>query len=68
VDGGRTKIQDGKFYAIGDGEEVFVKKLEKRKGEKVRVISVNKKHGSKTVPGKNLRIIGQVLWVGRELA
>jgi len=70
VDQGQTEIITGNIYAIGIDDEVLIKHVDKVPGHYV-LRSANKEYEPINVDlqdeSLNVRIIGRVLWMGREL-
>ncbi len=70
VDQGQTDIITGNIYAIGIDDEVLIKHVDKVPGHYV-LRSANKDYAPINVDlndeSLNVRIIGRVLWMGREL-
>ena len=67
VDTGRTKIYPMCIYAIGIGEIIAIKRLESLPDGRIRTISDNKKYPPEEIPAQDIRILGQVIWLAREL-
>lgn len=67
IDQGRRDIVPGKIFAIGAGDTVMIKRLEMTPDGRVKVISDNKQYDPYIMDGKDLRVIGQVVWFAREL-
>jgi len=70
LDQGQTDIISGSVYAIGIDDEVLIKHVDKVPGHYV-LRSANKEYAPINVDltdeSLNVRIIGRVLWMGREL-
>jgi len=70
VDQGQTEIITGNIYAIGIEDEVLIKYVDRVPGNYV-LRSANKEYTPINVDLRdeslNIRIIGRVLWMGREL-
>lgn len=68
IDCGRKSIYDGCIYGQGIGETITIKRLETLSGGKIGIMSDNR---SEYPPyegnAQDLRIIGQVIWIGRDL-
>jgi len=70
IDQSRTEILAYGVYAVGLEDTVLVKRLEKRPG-KLLLLSDNPRYAPIELRGDELdtvRILGRVIWVGRELA
>lgn len=67
IDRGRQHIFTGKIYAIGVSDTIMIKRLELLPDSKVKIISDNRTYDPYIIEGKELRIIGQVIWFAREL-
>lgn len=69
IDQGQTAVVAHGVYAVGLEDTVLVKRVEKRPGQLV-LLSDNRDYAPIVLAGDELdalRIIGRVLWVGREL-
>lgn len=69
IDQGQTSIVAHGVYAVGVEDTVLVKRVEKRPGALV-LLSDNRDYAPIVLSGDELdalRVIGRVLWVGREL-
>lgn len=69
LDQGQTAVVAHAVYAVGVEDTVLVKRVEKRPGALV-LLSDNKDYAPIVLSGDELealRVIGRVLWVGREL-
>ena len=69
IDQSQTAVVAHAVYAVGVEDTVLVKRLEKRPGALV-LISDNRDYAPIVLAGDELtalRIIGRVLWLGREL-
>jgi phage repressor protein C with HTH and peptisase S24 domain len=68
IDESKKDILAGSIYAVGIDDTIMVKRLEKRpKG--LALLSENTKNETIHMEGEDLnrvRLIGKVLWVGRE--
>ena len=70
IDLTRTNIRDGKIYAIAFEEAIFLKKLQISHPEKLFLVSFNKDYPTMEIDKSEidkLRIIGQCMWVGKNL-
>ncbi|MEW6351431.1 MAG: helix-turn-helix transcriptional regulator [Thermodesulfobacteriota bacterium] len=68
VDSGRKLPTGGSIYAIGIDDVIMVKRLDLLPGAKIRIVSDNTAlYSPFVVHPSELRIIGQVLWVGKTL-
>ena len=67
VDLKRTKPLDGKIFVIDIAGSAVVKELEFLPGPKFKLKSANKSFESPIEYQENVRIVGQVIWVGRSL-
>jgi phage repressor protein C with HTH and peptisase S24 domain len=69
IDQGQTAVVAHGVYAVGLEDTVLVKRVEKRPGQLV-LLSDNRDYAPIVLAGDELdalRVIGRVLWVGREL-
>lgn len=69
IDQGQTAVVAHGVYAVGLEDTVLVKRVEKRPGQLV-LLSDNRDYAPIVLTGDELdalRVIGRVLWVGREL-
>lgn len=69
IDQGQTAVVAHGVYAVGVEDTVLVKRVEKRPGSLV-LLSDNRDYAPIVLSGDELdalRVIGRVLWVGREL-
>ena len=70
VDLNRTTPKDGKIYAIAFGESIFLKKIQFSPPDKILLTSINPNYKPTEVLKQDipkLRIIGQCLWLGKDL-
>lgn len=68
IDRNRTTLHRRRVYAFRDGDELYVKRLEKA-GEHVIVLSDNPDHETRLISGADLdrfAILGEVIWSGRD--
>ncbi|MEW5772976.1 MAG: S24 family peptidase [Thermodesulfobacteriota bacterium] len=68
VDQGQQAVMAGSIYAVGVEDTVMVKRLEKRPGTLV-LVSDNPDYDPVLLRGDelaNVRLIGKVVWIGRE--
>ena len=68
VDQGQSAVMAGSIYAVGVEDTVMVKRLEKRPGALV-LVSDNPDYDPIQLRGDelaNVRLIGKVVWIGRE--
>ncbi len=69
VDKGLAELRSEGYFAIGEGNFINIKRL-KREGDAIQIISDNpdkSMYPTRTIDGEGLRIIGRVIWVGREI-
>jgi phage repressor protein C with HTH and peptisase S24 domain len=69
VDKGLAELRSEGYFAIGEGNFINIKRL-KREGDAIHIISDNpdkSMYPTRLVDGEGLRIIGRVIWVGREI-
>jgi phage repressor protein C with HTH and peptisase S24 domain len=69
VDKGLAELRSEGYFAIGEGNFINIKRL-KREGDSIQIISDNpdkSMYPTRIVDGEGLRIIGRVIWVGREI-
>lgn len=67
IDLQRTKLKEGRIYAVGIGEVLAIKRLEVAGPDLVRVSSVNPSFSSLTLRADELRILGEAVWSARTL-
>ncbi len=67
VDLNRTRLRDGRIYAIAIGDVLAIKRLDVSGPGKIRVTSINPDYSTVVLPGDEVRIIGQAVWTGRAL-
>jgi phage repressor protein C with HTH and peptisase S24 domain len=68
VDHNRTTLRRRRIYAFRQGEELFVKRLEKA-GDQVIVLSDNPDHETRLIGGaelEQLAVLGEVVWSGKD--
>jgi phage repressor protein C with HTH and peptisase S24 domain len=71
IDLDRTRFKEGRLFAVGVGDALFVKRLQiitGPKGPRIRVISVNPECHTWECRPEDIRIVGEVVWFGRTLA
>ncbi|GAB6038417.1 S24 family peptidase [Fundidesulfovibrio butyratiphilus] len=70
IDLSQTEIYTGKIYAVGIDEEIVVKRLDKKPGKLV-LVSDNRQFYPplevELVEESNVRVLGRVIWMGREV-
>lgn len=67
VDHNRTTLRRRRVYAFRDGDELYVKRLE-RAGDHIIVLSDNPDHETRLISGADLdrfAILGEVVWSGK---
>lgn len=65
-----THLTDGSIFVLRFGDELYAKRLQKRFDGSVELISDNKEYKDQLVDKKDineLKIIGKVVWVGKDL-
>ncbi|WP_299001683.1 S24 family peptidase [uncultured Shewanella sp.] len=65
-----VQLTDGSIFALRFGDELYAKRLQKRFDGSVELISDNKEYKDQLVEKKDineLKIIGKVVWVGKDL-
>lgn len=69
VDMSRNAIEEDRLFAIGWFDELAVKRLRRNSSGAVEVVADNPAYPSRTVEhnGDGLRIVGRVVWLGRDL-
>lgn len=67
VDLGRREIQSGKIFALGVGETVMLKRLEYTPANTIKVKSDNQAYEPYELKPDEIRVIGQVIWIARQL-
>ncbi|MBI4803889.1 MAG: helix-turn-helix transcriptional regulator [Desulfovibrio sp.] len=70
IDLSQTEIYTGKIYAVGIDEEIVVKRLDKKPG-KIVLVSDNRQFYPPLEisldESANVRVLGRVIWMGREV-
>ena len=67
IDRGRTTIHEGKIYAIGIHDAIYLKKLVMLPNGRVNVVSENSnRYPPVETDYESLRIIGQIVWAARQ--
>lgn len=64
VDTSQKQIKDGAVYVIRDGELLLVKRLQRRLGNRVEVISDNKAYRAFEASTEELDVVGRAVWKG----
>jgi phage repressor protein C with HTH and peptisase S24 domain len=68
IDRGRTTIHDGGVYAIGIHDALYIKRLIMQPNGRVCVVSENeKRYPTFESDYESLRILGQIIWIARQL-
>jgi transcriptional regulator with XRE-family HTH domain len=68
IDTGRTHIYEGEMYALRMDNTVMIKRLSHRPGDKVIIMSDNKKeYPPYETERKNIHVLAQVVWYARTL-
>ena len=70
IDQSQSHVADNRLYVIGLGETIQVKRVQVRPGL-VILFSTNQRYSPVTLQGDEmdtLRVIGRVLWCGRDYA
>lgn len=70
IDLSQTEIYTGKIYAVGIDEEIVVKRLDKKPGKLVLVSDNRQFYPPLEVEldeSSNVRVLGRVIWMGREV-
>ncbi|GFK94015.1 putative HTH-type transcriptional regulator [Fundidesulfovibrio magnetotacticus] len=70
IDLSQTEVYTGKIYAVGIDEEIVVKRLDKKPGKLVLVSDNRQFYPPLEVTlheGSNVRLLGRVIWMGREV-
>lgn len=68
IDLGRKEVYDGFIYAIGQGDLIYIKRLQGLPGTRIRIISDNERESPPyEADAREIRILGQVIWHAREL-
>ena len=68
IDHNRTTLRRRRIYAFRDGDELYVKRLEKA-GDHIIVLSDNPDHETRLLSGVDLdgfALLGEVVWSGRD--
>jgi phage repressor protein C with HTH and peptisase S24 domain len=67
VDRGRNVLHPGGIYAVRLNDDLYIKRVDGR-GAVARVISDNRQHYEPyDIPVSELHLVGQAIWVGKEL-
>ncbi|WPP47131.1 helix-turn-helix transcriptional regulator [Pseudomonas sp. AN-1] len=64
VDMAHTQIQDGQVFVIRDGETLLVKRLQRKLGGVIRVISDNRLYPEFEATADSLHVVGRAVWKG----
>lgn len=70
VDKSKKQILSGRIYAFRSDNEIFIKRLRRIEGNRIEVTSDNDRFHKPyeiNLEAGNIEIIGQVIWIGREL-
>lgn len=70
IDLDRTRFREGRLFAVGIGDTLFIKRLQLNtgfRGPRMAVISVNSQYRSFECRPDDIWIAGEVLWFGRTL-
>lgn len=71
VDGSRVDISEDGLYVLRLGGWLFVKRVQRLPGSKIRVISINPEYQPFEVdladPPEDIQLLGKVVWFGREV-
>ena len=68
LDTGRTHVYDGSIYALRMDDTIMIKRLSLRPGDKIRVISDNRREYEPYETGRaDVHVIAQVVWFARTL-
>ena len=68
VDRGRQSLISDHIYAIGLDDTVLVKRIKRLGGDRIKLSSDNPDHQPIHVSINNIRVVGQVVWLAREIA
>ncbi|MNZ81990.1 putative HTH-type transcriptional regulator [compost metagenome] len=64
VDMAHTLIQDGQVFVIRDGDTLLVKRLQRKLGGVIRVISDNRLYPEFETAADTLEVVGRAVWKG----
>lgn len=64
VDMAHTQIQDGQVFVIRDGDTLLVKRLQRKLGGVIRVISDNRLYPEFDAAADTLEVVGRAVWKG----
>lgn len=64
MDMGCTQIQDGQVFVIRDGDTLLVKRLQRKLGGVIRVISDNRLYPEFDASADSLQVVGRAVWKG----
>lgn len=67
VDLGRKEVKSGNIFALGVGDTVMLKRLEYTPHNKIKVKSDNPDHDDYELAPQEIRVIGQVIWIARQM-
>jgi len=64
------KPLDGQIFVVRLGDELYAKRIQKRWDGAIELISDNKEYNTQVIPApdlEHLAIVGQVVWVGKDI-
>lgn len=64
MDMGCTQIQDSQVFVIRDGDTLLVKRLQRKLGGVIRVISDNRLYPEFDASADSLQVVGRAVWKG----
>lgn len=67
IDMGRRRVRDGQIFAIGIGETILVKRIFAMPGDLIFIKGDNTQDIPREVGQDDVRILGQVVWLAREM-
>ena len=68
VDRSRRSLVSGHIYAVGLEDSILVKRIFRLPNDRIKLRSDNPEHAPLNAAIKDVRIIGEVIWLAREIA
>lgn len=62
---------DGKIFVVRLGDQLYAKRIQKRWDGGIELISDNKEYSTQVIPAaelEHLQVIGQVVWIGKDIS
>jgi phage repressor protein C with HTH and peptisase S24 domain len=66
-----TSPVDGKIFVVRLGDQLYAKRIQKRWDGGIELISDNKEYNTQVIPAaelEHLQVIGQVVWIGKDIS